>query len=133
MNNCVDPKSHNVQIAAEYAIGIWKRNIGGALPPVKGSATSKSIRTRKWNSDEWTDFDEYAPDGYCKLVMDIMDELSISDIRELKTRIDEAIDFCTSEMDVSQKGGDEKRSKYYSNHRSALNKYKQFLQASDIS
>ena len=127
-----DSKADNVQIDAEYAIDIWKMNIGSALPPAKGSAIPRTTRTSLRNSDEWKDFDAYSPRGYCKLVMDIMDELSISEVHELETRIDEAIDFCTTEMDVSQKGGDAKRSKYYSNHRSALNKYKEFLKARAI-
>ena len=101
-----------------------------AISSTGNNVTSESI-SRK-SLEELANFKEHAPSGYSKLVMDIMDELSISDIRELKNRIDEAIDFCTSEMNMATNSGDSKRRKYYSNHRSALNKYKQFLKVSDV-
>ena len=59
----------------------------------------------------------------------IMKELKISDVFELEKRIEEAIDFCTKEKDAAQKSGDEKRKKTYNNCRSALRKYKDYLES----
>ena len=46
IGNCINPKGDNVRIDAEYAIDIWKRNIGSALMPVKGSkATNRAVKS----------------------------------------------------------------------------------------
>ena len=99
----------------------------------KAASTSRSPKgVKRGSSTEWADFDAYAPKGYSKLIRDIMDELSISDIHELETRIDEAIGFCTNEMNVAKTNGDKNRNDYYGNHRCALNKYKVFMDSKKI-
>ena len=59
----------------------------------------------------------------------IMKELVISDILDLEKRIDEAIDFCTKGIETAKKIQDEKKKKMYNNCRSALRKYKDFMEA----
>ena len=57
----------------------------------------------------------------------IMKELKIADNLDLEKCIDEAIDFCTKEIESGKKSGDEKKKKTYNNCRSALRKYKDFM------
>ena len=44
IGNCLDPKGVNVEINAEYAIDIWKRNIGSAPTHVTGSIIPSSAK-----------------------------------------------------------------------------------------
>ena len=112
--------------SAEKKVDKAKKDAETAMS--KAASTIRSPKgAKRGSSTEWADFDAYAPKNYSKLIRDIMDELSISDIHELETRIDEAIDFCTDEMNVAKTNGDKKREDYYRNHRCALNKYKCFM------
>ena len=62
-----------------------------------------------------------------------MKELNIENIVELQARIDEAILYCTNEKDLAKKNGDGKREKIYNDCRSALRKYKDFMNFKKIS
>ena len=42
VGSCIDPKEENVQIDAEYAVGIWRRNIGNGIALSNISASSRS-------------------------------------------------------------------------------------------
>lgn len=59
----------------------------------------------------------------------IMKEMQIVNMQDLEKHIDEAIDFCTKAKDAAQKNGDQKKKKTYSDCRSALRKYKDFMLA----
>ena len=62
----------------------------------------------------------------------IMRELGIETVSELQVRIDEAIDYCTNEMNLAEKTADAKRKKGYIDCRSALRKYKEFMDSKKI-
>ncbi len=59
----------------------------------------------------------------------IMKELKIADDLDLANRINEAIDFCTKAIEAAKKSGDAKKKKTYTNCRSALRKYKDFMES----
>ena len=62
--------------------------------------------------------------------LEVSIESSIEETRsELEKHIDEAIDFCTKEIESGKKSGDEKKKKTYNNCRSALRKYKDFMES----
>lgn len=63
----------------------------------------------------------------------IMKELKIHDIASLEKYIDEAIDYCTRGKDQAKKNGDSKKEKLYNDCRSALRKYKDFMDFKKIS
>lgn len=44
VGNCIDPKADNVQIDAEYAIGIWSKKIDSALTLVMGSTITSMAK-----------------------------------------------------------------------------------------
>jgi hypothetical protein len=81
---------------------------------------------------DWAAFDEYSPSGYSTYIRKIMKELSIATICELESRIDEMIDYCVNEMELAKKSGDRQRKKDHSNYRSALRKYKEFMDSKKI-
>lgn len=62
----------------------------------------------------------------------IAKELGIQDAQELDQRIEEAIDYCTKEKETAKKCGDGKREKHYNDCRSALKKYKDFIETREI-
>ena len=64
---------------------------------------------------------------YKSSVKTIMNEMGLSDFQDLDVRIDDVIDFYTTEIDSAKKSGDNKRAKLYTNRRSALKKYKEFM------
>ena len=76
---------------------------------------------------DWTDFEAYAPTGYRNYLEKIMNELGIKDLNELEQRIYEAIDYCSNEIGMAKKRGDAKKAKKYRDCRSALRKYKDFM------
>ena len=97
------------------------------------SAGTGSYKGRKRGySIALVDFDTYSPSGYSSFIRTIMRELSVADICELEARIDEMIVYCTNEMTSAKKSGDKRREKYYSNYRSALRKYKEFMDSKKI-
>jgi CRISPR/Cas system Type II protein with McrA/HNH and RuvC-like nuclease domain len=63
----------------------------------------------------------------------IMKELKIFDITSLEKCIDDVIDYCTREKDQAKKNGDSKKEKLYNDCRSALRKYKDFMNFKKIS
>jgi hypothetical protein len=60
-----------------------------------------------------------------------MRELEFSDILDLEKHIDEAIDFCTKGIESAKKVGNEKKKKVYNDCRSALRKYKDYMEANE--
>ena len=88
-------------------------------------------------TDELSDFARYVVDvcgrkhgtasSYKHSVRTIMKDLNISSVDELGKRIEEAIDFCTAEIDKATSCGDKTKKKHYSDYRSALKKYKQYI------
>lgn len=58
----------------------------------------------------------------------IMVEMGFSDALELENRIDDAIEFCTIEKKKAQDMCDAKKVKHYNDCRSAIKKYKDFIE-----
>lgn len=150
--NCINPKEVNVNIDAEYAIGVWQKKIGGATISSKTSDSITKNATDLYNKskkapltggstlsvnagEDFSEFEVYAsrngvstPSGYTSKIKAVMKELSIESISELNERIDEAIDYCDKKVKESRIGGDEKTAKKYSDYRAILKKYKNYLE-----
>ena len=60
----------------------------------------------------------------------IMNELNIKDVAEFGVRIDEAEDYCKNKIDIARANGDIKTEKRYRDCRSAIRKYKEFIEYS---
>jgi site-specific recombinase XerD len=92
-----------------------------------------------FENDEFAEFAIYVVDecskkhstanSYKSSIRKITEELKITDILDLEKRIDEAIDFCTKGIENAKKFGDEKKKKTYNDCRSALRKYKEFMES----
>ena len=154
IGNCIDPKADNVQIDAEYAIGIWQKKINNAtisskaisdtaknsddvyngskkVPFIGGSALSDNA------AEDFSEFEVYAsrngvgtPSGYTSKIKAVMKEVDIDSVPELNERIDEAIDYCDKKVKEARIGGDGKTAKKYSDFRAILKKYKKYLEES---
>jgi len=105
------------------------------------SINSKGVKKAKKSSknpktDIFAAFEEYAknkgvknPAYYSKLIEKVMRELNILTLDDLERCIDCAIDYCTKKMDDAKVAGDNTTQKDYSNRRSTLRKYKEYLEA----
>ncbi len=155
IDDCVDPKGDNAQIDAEYAIGIWQKKIDcGAIsskatvsdsallkasPDNKKKTPSKSSSASNAKRGEFSDFELYAlhngvksPSGYTSKIKKIMEELNIKSVSELKECIDTAIDYSDEKIKEARNKADKKTAKKYSDYRSILKKYKQYLDSMAI-
>ncbi len=65
--------------------------------------------------------------SYKSSINKVMKQMGIHSVDELDARIDEAIDRCTEEIDSAKMRGDKNGKKNYSDYRSALKKYKDYL------
>lgn len=148
---CIDPKEVNINIDAEYAIGLWQKKAGSAIissktmgaiskssndlsnesgnTPVAGSSTLSSNA-----AEDFFAFESYAsqngvgtPSGYTSKIKAVMKELNIESVPELNECIDEAIDYCDKKVKESRISRDEKTAKRYSDYRAILKKYKKYL------
>ena len=122
----------NLAKAAEARVSKPTKTASPAPAPLSVSASVASAPTSVVGASGWSDFDTYSPSGYSGFIRTIMRELSVADICELEARIDEMIVYCTNEMTSAKKSGDKRREKYYSNYRSALRKYKEFMDSKKI-
>ena len=140
--NCIYPKGKNVQIDAQYSIGIWKEKIGNISAETKQNTKINSIvnstisNTPSSVTNNFADFEKFAgldgissPSGYSTNIRKIMKELGITSLDKLNNDINGAIDYCTKKMNnVVTK----KEKKGYSDCRSALKKYKKYLESTEL-
>ena len=142
IGNCLDPKGANVEINAEYAIDIWKRNIGNNVTSsptnTQNKADSKSTvaYSKKKAYNEFEQFEKFAktngvndPSQYSSHIRKIMEELNIKTLSELRERVDWAIESCTQKMNDSV---NEKEKRTYRNRRCSLKKYKEYLETEEL-
>lgn len=82
------------------------------------------------STDEFTEFKSFYNKGsvlsYCTSIRIIMKEIGVGSLEDLDNCIDTAIDYCTNQMENPQKIDERKK---YSDRRSALRKYKEFLES----
>lgn len=62
--------------------------------------------------------------SYCGYIRKIMKEMNIQSLDEMGSIIDEVINYCTTQINTATT---EKDKKNYRDYRSALTKYKQYL------
>ena len=95
-------------------------------PSVAKSTTSSSGAVGK--DDEFADFKSFyqnsSASSYCTFIRKIMNEMGIASLADLDGCIDVAIDYCTARMRDPQKETEKKK---YNDIRSALRKYKEYL------
>lgn len=131
----------NKTIDAEYGMGVWKKKIAShsltnnsttnkTTPKVTGN---KQASKPKCNN-EFDDFEAYAaqngvsnPQHYSSLIRSIMKELNINSIADLEDNVDIMIDICTQKIADASKVKDKSTAKKYSDRRSALRKYSDYL------
>ncbi len=90
-------------------------------------------------TDQFADFARFVVDvcgkehttaqSYKSSINKVMKEMGISSVDELDARVDEAIEHCTNEINSAKMRGDKTVKRNYSNYRSALKKYKAYLEA----
>lgn len=97
------------------------------------TTTGGSAGKRAAVTCEFTAFKAFCANGsassYCTSIRKIMKEMSMNDLIDLDNSIDAAIDYCTNQMNDPQKRADRKD---YSNARSALRKYKEFMESRKV-
>jgi hypothetical protein len=99
--------------------------------PPKTSRTTKSTDKYESYLTEDCGFSKTVAASYKSHRNKIMRELEFSDILDLEKHIDEAIDFCTKGIESAKKVGNEKKKKVYNDCRSALRKYKDYMEANE--
>ena len=114
----------------------------GICPKTTTSSTSvktkKSSTTKKVEAiDEFKQYlindcglSQGTADSYKSNKNKIMAELGIKDVDAFDKRINEAIDFCSDNIELASASGDKKKEKTYRDYRSAVKKYKDFLEKS---
>ena len=117
--------------------GILPKN-DGASSVIKHKGTRKSTKSLGSVKAAEDNFKKYLIEecGYPKTTADayrsglnkILKELEMKDIYELERTIDRAIDYCTKERDNAKNSKDKKRAKKYSDIRSAIKKYRDFIE-----
>jgi hypothetical protein len=124
-------------VALELA-GIFVQN-DDASPVSKHKDTkelTKSLGLDKRVEDEFKNYlieecgyPKTTADSYRSGLNKILKELEMSDLHELEREINRAIDVCSTRREDAKNSGDKKRVKNYSDLRSALKKYKDFIEA----
>ena len=90
------------------------------------------------SQDQFADFARFVVDfcdkkhatarSYKSSINNIMKQLDINSVDELDERVDDAIVLCTNEISNAKIQGNKKAKKNYSDYRSALKKYKSYLE-----
>ncbi len=125
----------NKVIDAKYGIGIWKTKSNSISATNSKSLSRSSCKKPSVRiHNELADFEAYAakngvsnPPYYSSLLKTAMKELTINTIADLEDNIDVMIDACTQKIADAKKAKDELTKKKYSNCRSALRKYSDYL------
>ena len=102
---------------------VASKNQANATTTKGGSAGKRSSVTSEF-ADFKLFYQKKSVAGYCNSIRKIMKEMGMGDLVELNNHIDVAIDYCTNQMNDPQKSAEKKK---YTDTRSALRKYKEFL------
>lgn len=123
--------------APKLPVTIPNRSVDISYGPVANGASTVTLPSKKKDTshagDDFFGFETFArnngvktPSGYSSAIRSIMQQMGIDSLTELETRIDEAVVFCTQKVENAQ---DQKERRRYSDCRSALKKYKAYLDA----
>lgn len=150
VGNFIDSKADNVQINAEYGIGIWRKKCGCAT--IASQTVTSSVKSSNGSSNgkkkaaivnrsssktktyEFSEFEEYAlrngvasPSGYTSKIKAAMRELNIEDVSALNEQIEWLIAHSDKKLNEAKSTADKKAEKKYYDYRSILKKYKRYL------
>jgi hypothetical protein len=126
-------RSLNLAKVAENKLPDSMKAVASVGKKSRSTAKGGSSGARKITADEFSEFKAFCANGsassYCTSIRKIMKEMSMNDLIDLDNSIDAAIDYCTNQMNDPQKRADRKN---YSNARSALRKYKEFMESRKV-
>ena len=105
-----------------------------AALPAPSDGASDSTGKGAGSVDEFEGFKSFylksSASGYCASIRKIMNELGLVSLADLDRSIDVAIDYCTTQISDPLKAAEKKK---YSDIRSALRKYKEYLEVISVS